>query len=62
MWTCTLQEGVTFHDGATLEAGDVVLSYAVIWDAAHPLHIGRTGDFAYWGLWGGHLNPPPPAE
>ena len=62
VWTCTLEEGVTFHDGATLDSGDVVLSYAVIWDAAHPFHIGRTGDFAYWSIWGGHLNPPPPAE
>ena len=28
-WTCTLRQGVTFHDGATLDANDVVLSYAV---------------------------------
>jgi peptide/nickel transport system substrate-binding protein len=62
MWTCALREGVTFHDGATFEAGDVVMSFAVIWDAAHPLHAGRTGDFSYWGLWGGHLNPAPAAE
>jgi hypothetical protein len=38
----------------------VVLSYAVQWDAAHPLHIGRTGSFEYWaGLFGSFLNPPP---
>jgi peptide/nickel transport system substrate-binding protein len=58
-WTCTLRDGVTFHDGATFDAGDVVLSYAVQWDNAHPLHLGRTGDFAYWsGTWGPHLNAP----
>jgi ABC-type transport system substrate-binding protein len=62
-WTCTLQEGVTFHDGSTLEAADVVTSYAVSWDAANPLHVGRDGNFTYFpGLWGGFLNPPPPAE
>ena len=62
-WTCTLREGVTFHDGATFEAEDVVLSFAVQWDAAHPLHKGNTGVFEYWaGLWGGNLNPPPPAS
>jgi peptide/nickel transport system substrate-binding protein len=60
-WTCTLREGVTFHDGSTLDANDVVLSYAVQWDAEHPLHIGRTGDFVYFpALFGGLLNPPIP--
>jgi ABC-type transport system substrate-binding protein len=63
VWTCTLREGVTFHDGATLDSGDVLLSYAAMWDAAHPLHAGNTGQFEYFpGLWGGFLNPPPPAE
>ncbi len=61
-WTCTLRDGVKFHDGADLDASDVVLSYAVQWDAKHPLHKGRTGAFEYFpGLWGGFLNPPPPA-
>ena len=59
VWTCTLQSGVKFHDGADLDANDVVTSYAVQWDAAHPLHKGRSGAFEYWpGLWGGYLNPP----
>jgi peptide/nickel transport system substrate-binding protein len=59
-WTCTLRQGVTFHDGATLDANDVVLSYAVQWDADHPLHVGRDGSFTYFSaLWGGFLNPPP---
>jgi len=62
VWTCTLREGVTFHDGATLDANDVVLSYAVQWDADHPLHLGRDNSFTYFpGLFGGFLNPPPPA-
>ena len=63
VWTCTLREGVTFHDGAALDANDVVTSYAVQWDAANPLHVGRDGSFTYFpALWGGFLNPPPPAE
>jgi peptide/nickel transport system substrate-binding protein len=58
-WTCTLREGVTFHDGSTLDANDVVMSYAVQWDAGHELHIGRDGSFTYFAaLWGGFLNPP----
>jgi peptide/nickel transport system substrate-binding protein len=59
-WTCTLRSGVKFHDGADLDANDVVVSYASQWDAEHPLHVGRTSAFEYFpGLWGGYLNPPP---
>ncbi|MEO8207973.1 MAG: ABC transporter substrate-binding protein, partial [Chloroflexota bacterium] len=59
VWTCTLRDGVKFHNGADLDANDVVLSYAVQWDAAHPLHIGRSGAFEYFpGLFGGFLNAP----
>ena len=58
-WTCTLRQGVTFHNGATFDANDVVLSYAVQWDAAHELHKGRDGSFTYFSaLFGGFLNPP----
>jgi len=65
VWTCTLRDGVTFHNGATLDANDVVLSYAVQWDAEHPLHVGKEGAglFEYWTyLFAGFLNPPPPAS
>ena len=61
--TCTLRDGVKFHDGADLDANDVVLSYAAQWDAEHELHVGRSGAFEYFpGLWGGFLNPPPPSS
>ena len=62
-WTCKLRDGVTLHDGAAFDANDVVLSYAVQWDAEHPLHVGRSGAFEYFpGLFGGFLNPPKPTE
>jgi peptide/nickel transport system substrate-binding protein len=59
IWTCTLRKGVRFHDGAALDANDVVLSYAIRWDAAHPLHHGRQGTFqGYVDRFGGFLHPP----
>jgi ABC-type transport system substrate-binding protein len=62
VWTCKLRDGVKFHDGASLDANDVVVSYAAMWDTKNPLHVGRTAAFEYFpGLWGGFLNPPPPA-
>jgi ABC-type transport system substrate-binding protein len=67
VWTCTLKQGVTFHDGSTFEAIDVLTTFASQWDAAHPLHIGSISQFEYFpGLWGGFLHPSavpaPPAE
>jgi ABC-type transport system substrate-binding protein len=58
-WTFTLRDGVKFHNGAMLDANDVVLSYGVQWDASHPLHVGRAGDFSYFSsLFNGLLNAP----
>lgn len=58
-WTFNLREGVTFHDGSTFDANDVVMTYAVQWDAAHPLHVGRDGGFSYWTyLFRAFLNAP----
>ena len=45
---CALRSGVRFHNGARLDAGDVLDSFAAAWDCAHPLHVGRTGDFRGW--------------
>ncbi|MFL5679174.1 MAG: ABC transporter substrate-binding protein [Chloroflexota bacterium] len=62
-WTCTLRDGVKFADGSTLDANDVVTTFAAQWDAKNPLHKARTGDFTYFStLFGGFLNPPPPSS
>lgn len=57
VWTFTLREGVSFHDGSTFDANDVVMSYGVQWDAANPLHVGRDGNFTYFSAYfNGFLN------
>ena len=57
VWTCTLREGVTFHDGSTFDANDVIASWAAGIDASNPNHIGNTGAFTYYGyLWDGLMN------
>ncbi|KXK18959.1 MAG: putative ABC transporter substrate binding protein [Chloroflexi bacterium OLB15] len=58
-WTFNLRPDVSFHDGSSLDANDVVMSYAVQWDAANPLHVGRDGSFTYWTyLFAAFLNAP----
>ena len=57
VWTCTLREGVTFHDGTKLDANDVVASWAAGIDAKNPNHIGNTGAFEYYSyLWDSLMN------
>jgi ABC-type transport system substrate-binding protein len=62
VWTCTLRDGVTFHNGETFDASDVIVSFAAQWDALSPQHVGRTASFEYWPalIGGGYLNPPGP--
>ncbi|MBL8147207.1 MAG: peptide ABC transporter substrate-binding protein [Anaerolineae bacterium] len=57
-WTFDLRDA-TFHDGSAFDANDVVMAYAVQWDAANPLHVGRSGAFDYWTiLFKAFLNTP----
>jgi peptide/nickel transport system substrate-binding protein len=63
VWTCTLRPGVLFHNGSTLDANDVVASWAAGLDAANPFHVGNTGSFDYFSyLWDGFINAPPAEE
>jgi len=57
IWTFNLRDGVLFHDGSTLDANDVVMSWGIQWDASNPLHVGRVGGFYYFGaLFNAFLN------
>ena len=59
VWTCSLREGVVFHDGSTFDANDVVASYTAGLDAASPLHVGNSGAFDYYAyLWDSLINAP----
>ena len=56
-WTFTLRPNVTFHNGATLDANDVVATFGSQWDATNPNHKGNTGVFEYFGgFFGANLN------
>ena len=54
-WTCALREGVNFHDGSRFDATDVVDSFAVQWDCAHPWRL-KTESYYYFPLLSGFLN------
>lgn len=57
VWTCELREGVSFHDGSSFDANDVVVSWAAGIDASDPNHKGNTGSFDYFAyLWDGLMN------
>ncbi len=59
LWTCALRQGVTFHDGSSFDANDVIASYSAGLDAADPLHTGNSGVFEYYDyLWNGLINAP----
>lgn len=57
-WVCTLRQGVTFHDGTTFDANDVVATFTMGLDASSPLHKGNTGVFEYYDYLWGLMNKP----
>jgi ABC-type transport system substrate-binding protein len=53
VWTCALRQGVTFSDGTTLDAADVVATFNMGLNIASPTHVGNTSTFFYYDyLWG----------
>lgn len=62
-WTCELRDGIEFSDGTPLTANDVVTTFVVEWDAAHPLHVGSSALFYDWQMMFGHfLNETPDTD
>lgn len=56
-WTCTLRTGVHFQQGEAFDAGDVLDSFASVWDCAHPYHKGRLSIFANAAMLSPFLHP-----
>ncbi len=48
VWTFNLREGVLFHDGSSLDANDVVVTWQAAADCASPLHTGTGQGFAIY--------------
>ena len=45
-WTFNLRYAPKFTNGSSLDANDVVSSFAAMWDASNPNHKGNSGQFA----------------
>jgi ABC-type transport system substrate-binding protein len=53
VWTCTLRQGVKFHDGSDFDAADVVATFNMGLNIASPTHAGNTNLWEYYDyLWG----------
>jgi ABC-type transport system substrate-binding protein len=58
VWVCTLRQGVTFHDGTTFDANDVVMTFTMGLDASSPYHVGNTNLWEYYDYLWGLMNQP----
>jgi ABC-type transport system substrate-binding protein len=47
-WTCRLRDDVAFHDGARLDAGDVLATFVAQWDRTQPLRASSEASFGAW--------------
>jgi peptide/nickel transport system substrate-binding protein len=53
VWVCTLRQGVTFHDGSTFDAFDVVATFDMGLNIGSAFHVGNTNLWEYYDyLWG----------
>ncbi|MFZ5882251.1 MAG: ABC transporter substrate-binding protein [Chloroflexota bacterium] len=53
VWTCTLRQGVKFHDGSDFDAKDVVATFNMGLNIGSPFHVGNTNLWEYYDyLWG----------
>jgi peptide/nickel transport system substrate-binding protein len=53
VWTCTLRQGITFHDGSDFDAADVVATFNMGLNIGSPTHVGNTAAWEYYDyLWG----------
>ncbi|MDX9992157.1 MAG: ABC transporter substrate-binding protein, partial [Anaerolineales bacterium] len=58
VWTCTLRQGVKFHDGSSFDANDVVTTFTRGLDASSPFHKGNTNVWEYYDYLWGLMNKP----
>jgi len=53
VWVCALRQDVTFHDGSTFDAFDVVATFNMGLNIGSPFHAGHTNLWEYYEyLWG----------
>jgi ABC-type transport system substrate-binding protein len=53
VWTCTLRQGVKFHDGSDFDSEDVLATFDMGLNIGSPNHKGNTNLWSYYDtLWG----------
>lgn len=53
VWTCTLRQGVKFHDGSDFDSEDVLATFDMGLNIGSPNHKGNTNIWSYYDtLWG----------